>query len=315
MSWLAFAIQTSPEAVDWVTSLLADAGAIENFQIASTIPATLANPAWIFTLSWRIPDDHRARSRLRELDDLLAPLQRTGMAGVLEFDIQEDRAAEAAAGMPIVRRIGQRWILLSPTSTDVPVAGELPLRMPNSFAFGSGLHPATILCLRLLERYVSPGMHALDLGCGTGILSLAIARLGATHVLALDNDPIAVAATQEAIRCNQMESHITGQRGSLGVGSDLGHWMSGTIPAAVPRFDAVPTFDLIVSNILARVHVALALDYYQALRQSGIVITAGFTRDRAGEMTDALQAAGLELMDAEESGEWNALAYRRPKVF
>src|SRR5437868_6610119 len=79
-----------------------------------------------------------------------------------------------------------------------PQPGDIVLRLDPGMAFGTGLHPTTQLCIGFIEQYVKPDMPVLDLGCGSGVLAIAAARLGAT-VLALDTDPIAVTATRENV--------------------------------------------------------------------------------------------------------------------
>ena len=207
-----------------------------------------------------------------------------------------------------IHRIGQRFVVLATDAVYQPCPDEILLRLKPSLAFGSGLHPATMLSVRLLERYVTPGMKALDLGCGSGILSVAIAKLGA-QVLALDNDAIAVQATQATIQDNQVEAQVTVQCGSLGDGSSLGHWMSGTLTQEVSTVQA-SDLDLIVANILGRIHITLAADYRNALRPNGLLITAGFTTDQELEVVAALQTVGFEALKYKRSGDWIAIAHR-----
>ena len=158
-----------------------------------------------------------------------------------------------------------------------------------------------------------PSMHVLDLGSGSGILSVAGAKLGAT-VLALDNDPIAVQSTQDAVYRNSVEAQVKVMAGSLGRGSELGHWMGGNTMVDVPSITSARSFDLIVANIFARIHITLIPDYQQALRYSdangGILIAAGFTSDYEDTITTALQDGGFEVIDCEVFNEWVAIAYK-----
>ncbi len=237
-------------------------------------------------------------------------MHRTGLATTIQTTVVEAKSTSADIHNPLVHQIGKRFVVLTPNASyQSQVTDEVILRMKTSLAFGSGLHPATILALQLLERYIVPTMNVLDLGSGSGILSVAIAKLGAT-VLALDNDAIAVQATQDAVVFNQVEQQVTVVEGSLGVGSDLGHWMGGITSNNVSKIEVQPTFDLIVANILARVHIALADDFRRSLRQSGILITAGFTTDHEENVVTALTEVGFEVIDCERFHEWVALAYR-----
>ena len=157
-------------------------------------------------------------------------------------------------------------------------------------------------------------MHTLDLGSGSGILSVAIAKLGAS-VLAIDNDSIAVTATQDAVQLNQVASQVTVICGSLGSASQLGHWLGGDSIESVPEIKANAQFDLIVANIFARIHISLAAEFYKALRStsmhSGILITAGYTSDREEDITAAMREAGLVVYDRVQINEWIAIAFSK----
>ncbi|MCY7393453.1 MAG: 50S ribosomal protein L11 methyltransferase, partial [Leptolyngbyaceae cyanobacterium CAN_BIN12] len=214
MAWIELSLDTTAEAVDWVCTLLAESQGVEDLDIANYQPQ--ADPAsWMFTLRFYVPHDRQSRSRVDAIAQLLSPLHRTGLTTELETALVETKSP-ASQNSPI-HRIGQRFVVLATDAVYQPCPDEILLRLKPSLAFGSGLHPATILSVRLLERYLTPGMKALDLGCGSGILSVAIAKLGA-QVLALDNDAIAVQATQATIQDNQVEAQATVQCGSLGDG-------------------------------------------------------------------------------------------------
>ena len=322
MSWIELSIDTTHEAVDWVSTLLATTDYTGGLTITpyakpeldSLTDQAVVSPHWAFTIRLYLPYDIGVNARVEKLDHLLQPLHRTGLTTSLETAVVEEKLASRDGTSPLVHRIGQRFVVLR---TDVPypleAADDIILRLETSLTFGSGLHPATMGCLQLLERYIVPSMNVLDLGCGSGILSVAMAKLGA-QVLALDNDQMAVQATQEAVRLNQVEQQVTVWEGSLGGGSELGHWMGGITSENVPTFKSTSAFDLIVTNILARVHIALVQDYKRALRRTdaygGLLITAGFTSDYEDEVTNTLIDAGFEAVDCARSDEWVVLAHR-----
>lgn len=314
MSWMELSLDTTNEAVDWVCTLLAKDNLASDVHIKEyTASGVSEQSSWAFTISLYLPDDIHANTRGSEIAKLLSPLQRTGMATSVQMSIVEEKPADTELANSLVRRIGQKFVVLS---ADMPYnlqAGEIILRLKPSLAFGSGLHPATILSLKLLERHISPEMSVLDLGSGSGILSVAIAKLGA-NVLALDNDTIAVQATQDAVTLNNVEQQVTVMEGSLGCGSDFGHWLGGDSINNVSKVEAKNQFDLIVANIPGRVHIALAADYQKALRSTdsndGLVILAGFTDDYEEDLATAFTEAGFDLVDCERQDEWLALAYR-----
>ena len=308
MSWIELSLNATYEAVDWIRTLLAEVNYTNDIQINNYwLPdRSLSQNDWAFTICLYLPHEVGVDSRLEKIADLLAPLHRAGLTTALEIATIAEKPVEARDR---THRIGQRFVVLAPDTFYQPQPNDILLKLETSLSFGSGFHPATRLSLELLERHIHSAMHVLDLGCGSGILSVAIAKLGAT-VLALDNDPIAVKSTQTAVQQNEVESQVTILEGSLGRGSDLGHWMGGTTQEKVPRFEQAANFDLIVANIFARVHIALAPDFRQALRPSGMVIAAGFTVDYADEVTKAFTEAGFEEVDRVRSQEWVAITYR-----
>jgi ribosomal protein L11 methyltransferase len=315
MPLMELSLDTTHEAVDWVCTLLAENIAAADIQITEYVqPDPSESSQWTFTVRLYLPYDSQTRMRVEKIINLLSPLQRTGLTTAIETTLVAKKAANADILKPLSHRIGKRFVVVASDAADQsPTTDAVMIKLQPSLAFGSGLHPATILSLQLLERHVLPTMDVLDLGSGTGILSVAIAKLGA-KVLALDNDPIAVQATQDAVILNGVEQQVKVMQGSLGSGSDMGHWMGGDSIANVPKIYTPKAFDLIVANILARIHIAIAKDYYQALRQTnshpGLLITAGFTTDHEESVTEALTAVGFEVVDCVRFNEWVALAHR-----
>ena len=316
MSWIELSLDTTAEAADWVWTLLAKAIAVEDIQI-SEYQDRQTNTKWKFTIQIYLLEDARIYQRIEAIAAILAPLYRTSLTTELQTFVVEQKPYQIEQNIKksLIRRIGDRLVILSADSTyQANNSQEIILRLQNSLAFGTGLHPATILSLQLLERHVKPSMHTLDLGSGSGILSVAIAKLGAS-VLAIDNDSIAVTATQDAVQLNQVASQVTVTCGSLGSASQLGHWLGGDSIESVPEIKANAQFDLIVANIFARIHISLAAEFYKALRStsmhSGILITAGYTSDREEDITAAMREAGLAVYDRAQIDEWIAIAFSK----
>ncbi len=321
MSWMQLSLNTTEEAVDWVCSLLASTNYTSDIRIAKYNESNLNKPTdqditqscWAFTVCFYLPCDVHTNVRRSEIVDLLSPLERVELATTIHTNLFDEKPANSEELNPIIHRIGERFVVLS---SDTPyhsqAVDEVTLRLKTSLAFGSGLHPATILSLQLLERHVVPQMNVLDLGSGSGILSVAIAKLGA-QVLALDNDPIAVESTHDAVHRNGVEQQVTVMEGSLGQGSSLGHWLGRDTINNVATIEPTASFDLIIANILARIHIALAPDFRRALRHTdqhkGILITSGFSNDYEDAVTTSLKEEGFEVIDCERLDEWVALAY------
>ena len=226
MDWLELSIDAAREAVDWVGMILAangysgDISIVERAEPPVDIAREQVDPRWTFTIRLYLPQDGDAGSAVAKLTDGLAALRRTGLIGELRARSVEDKRASTSRSGP--RRVGQRFVIAAPGEEVEPRPDDLVVRLAPGLTFGTGLHPTTRLSLELLERHVVPGMDVLDLGCGSGILSVALAKLGA-HVVALDNDPIAVRATRENVRDNGVQHGVVIAEGSLGTGANLGH--------------------------------------------------------------------------------------------
>lgn len=334
MTWIELSLESSYEAVDWVRSLLA-AHQIRA-EISVTSPATPANPESLeqsaaegfpLHVSVWLPEQPGVRQQVDEISQILAPLHRTGMTSELAIATLAHKPEASTQVASPQYRVGNRLVIVTGTQPLKPQentafglnANDLAIYLPDSQAFGSGLHPTTRLSLELLEQYVSPGMMALDLGSGSGVLAVAMAKLGAT-VTALDNDPVAVEATQAAIAHNGLTTQVTVRAGSLGVGATMGHWMGGTVSEEMEDLEAIAPdaqFDLIMANIPARVNIALAASFAQALqdpshsaKSTKTLITAGYTIDYAADVNAAMVEAGFAPINRNQRGEWVALVHQ-----
>src|SRR5690606_25291805 len=169
------------------------------------------------------------------------------------------------------------------------------ISLDPGMAFGTGTHPTTQLCLETLEEVVQPGIQVLDLGCGSGILSIAAAKLGAGHVLGLDIDPIAVTAAQQNSTRNGLSDMITVQEGSL-----------DSVIGSARRFDTV------VANILAWIIINMCDNGLgEVVRPGGIGIFSGIIADQAEEVEHALRRVGLQPYARRQQGDWVAILTKR----
>ncbi|MEA3337665.1 MAG: 50S ribosomal protein L11 methyltransferase [Chloroflexota bacterium] len=198
-------------------------------------------------------------------------------------------------------RVGERLLILPAWQADpLPESDAdqeplLPIILDPGMAFGTGLHPSSRLCLAALERTLEPGDALLDVGCGSGILSIGAARLGASSILATDTDPIAVTATFENCRRNGVDHLVTARVGSL--------------PDPLERVDGWP---VIVVNILAGVIVGL-LDagLAQLLAENGKLILSGIIEDQSDTVVSALVHHGLSVCERQQEGDWMAFVAGR----
>lgn len=314
MTWIQLSADTTDEAIDWMRTLLAEIDFTGEIRIIaqpdSNHPASAPSAEWTLTVQLYLPDDPLARATLNQVSHQLSALQRTGMMS----DWRRATVAELPPDATVApsHTIG-RFVIRPPSATEPVTADRIALQVSPGLAFGSGFHPATGLCLHMIERYVMPGMQTLDLGCGSGILSVAMAKLG-SRVTALDNDPIAIAVTQATLDHNGVAPLVTACVGSLGQGSTLGHWMGGALNQDLMMLEPQQNFDLIVANIFARIHLSLISDYRAALNpqgdRGGLLITAGYDTDYEQEIDQALQQAGFQAIAREHCGNWVAFTHR-----
>jgi ribosomal protein L11 methyltransferase len=318
MPWLELSVEAEAEAAEAVGELLAQYGYNGGVVVDQPIIPGADGPEYTYdtgrpvTLRTYLPlDEHaeEARARVEQALWHLGQLRTVGPLRVQQFEEQD--WANAWKRHYTIQRIGERTVVVPSWLEYEPQPGDVVLRLDPGMAFGTGLHPTTQLCLALLERHTRPEARALDLGCGSGILAIAAARMGAT-VLALDTDPIAVDATRTNVALNGLEGRVRAEEGSLGAGAALGHWLGWE--AATPNSEAHERshgqFDLIVANIIARVLAALAADMAAALAPGGMLISSGIIAEREDEVALAYAAAGLERIERRQEGDWVALVHR-----
>lgn len=171
---------------------------------------------------------------------------------------------------------------------------ELIIQLDPGMAFGTGTHPTTTLCVKLMEHYVTPGKSFLDVGCGSGILSIAAALMGAVEITAVDIDPEAVRVTGENVVQNQLEQKIDVRLGDLTKGLSL-------------------TADLVAANLMADLVILLAKDVAKHLNEDGIFLSSGILVEKKRKVEEELSRQGFEILEAPEEGEWCAIAARRAK--
>jgi ribosomal protein L11 methyltransferase len=212
--------------------------------------------------------------------------------------LQADDWAEAWKAHYKPLRIGER-LVVRPLWIEVELASDdIEIALDPGMAFGTGTHPTTQLCLEALEGLIKPAQDVLDLGSGSGILSIAAAKLGAGRVLALDIDEIAVDATRENAQSNGVGLRIIVERGSL-----------ESVLSSARRFD------LVIVNILARIIIELTGQRLgEIVRPGGKAIFSGIIDSQVGEVEEALRMTGLQPYARRQIGDWMLVEAERPPV-
>lgn len=218
--------------------------------------------------------------------------------------------AEAWKSDYTVQRIGQRIVIKPSWLHYKPALGELIVALDPGLAFGTGLHPSTRLCLVTMEDYLQPGDQVLDVGTGSGILSIAAAKLGAGHVVALDIDSVSLRVAQENIARNGVQETVSLKAASLSALSTL-DWTAESVEV----FNAYGTWDgtfcLLLMNILPDVIAKSAPAIAACLATDGLFVVSGIVETRESSVRKALSAAGLAVTERRVSQDWVALIGRK----
>jgi ribosomal protein L11 methyltransferase len=243
-----------------------------------------------------LPTDADLAAHRRRLEAALAPLRFP--IDIRERRVQPEDWAESWKRFFQVEHIGRRLVIRPSWRPYAARPGDVVIDLDPGMAFGTGQHPTTRLCLAAVEDFIPPRAAVLDLGCGSGILSVAAAKLGAETLWALDIERAAVDATSANAERNGVASRIHCALGSLGDA-----WPFEQQPLEIA--------DLIVANISAAVLVDRAAPIARALRRGGVFIGSGIIADRLDEVLLAGAAAGLTLDALRADGDWRAVIARR----
>ncbi|GAA0698467.1 50S ribosomal protein L11 methyltransferase [Paraclostridium ghonii] len=191
-------------------------------------------------------------------------------------------------------KIGEK-IVVKPTWEEYEVTdSDLIIELDPGMAFGTGTHETTSMCIRELEKYVREDSKVFDIGCGSGILAIAAAKLGSKNVLAVDLDEVAVKVSKENIELNKVEGSVNALHGNL---------MEVVTDKA----------DIVVANIIADIIKILAKDIKQFMKDDAVFISSGIIHAKVDEVKEALTQNGLEIVHVESLGEWNAIVSKIAK--
>ncbi|HUS14882.1 MAG TPA: 50S ribosomal protein L11 methyltransferase [Chloroflexia bacterium] len=305
MDWWELAVDVDREAVEATSELFAQYGYNGGVVVEEAI---IPQPDEDYVIDLSAPvqvrtylvADETAEDIRRRLAEALWHLGRMRQVGDLRATrMKEEDWANAWKSQYRTTRIGRHMVIKPSWIEYTPEPGDQVIELDPGMAFGTGLHPTTRLCLEAIEDYATPGMrHVLDLGTGSGILAIGVARqLPDARIWALDTDMVAVEVSQANVAANALTDRITVEQGSL-------------IAGATPDIQ----FDLILANILARVIIDLADPLAAALAPGGIAITSGIIDERGPEVHAALTRVGLHVLDQRQEGDWLAIVVMRARV-
>lgn len=328
MKWKKFRIRTVTEAEDIIISTLYDIG-LEGAQIEDKVPLTAAEKEQMFVdilpegpeddgiayLSFFVEENDNGELLVNgeeTTEDVLLERVREQLEELRAFcDIGDGTiSVDETEDIDWINNWKQYFhqfyiddILVIPSWEKVEEKdqGKMVLHIDPGTAFGTGMHETTQLCIRQLKKYVTPDTVLLDVGTGSGILGILALMFGAKRVVGTDLDICAV----DAVRDNLEANHIDPERFEMMIGNLI-------TEKEIQDRVGYGCYDIVTANILADVLVALTPVVIEQMKPGAIYILSGIIDDKETTVTEAVKAAGLELLEVNYQGEWVGITARKP---
>ncbi|HHW01539.1 MAG TPA: 50S ribosomal protein L11 methyltransferase [Thermoanaerobacterales bacterium] len=312
MNWVEIKIKTSTEAIEAISNIFYEAGVMG---IVIEDPKDYLRPQdekqWDYVeipegidfeeaiVTGYLVEDSSIAERVREIKGRVKQLPEYGLSigkgEMVLSTISDDDWANAWKKYYKPTHIGKSLVIKPSWETYRPEAGEIVIDLDPGMAFGTGTHETTRLCMELLEKYMKKGFTVIDIGCGSGILSIVAGKLGASDVLAIDKDDVAIKVARENVERNDLSQIIKVLKGDS---------------LRNISFKA----DIIVANIIADVIIDLSGDIPMNLKEGGIFLASGIIKDRKLSVVEALEKYGFDLVEESEKGEWVALVSKQAPI-
>ena len=316
MKWNKYTLKTRSEVEDIVISTLADVG-VEGVEIEDKVPLTESDKKQMFVdilpdgpaddgiayLNFYVEEDQDPQPLLDRVKEALDELRMFMDIG--ECTITESQTEDKDWINNWKQYFHQFYvddILIIPSWEEVKPEDKdkMIIHIDPGTAFGTGMHETTQLCMRQLKKYVNKDTQILDVGTGSGILSIAALKLGAAHAVGTDLDPCAISAVKENLEANAVS--VTDMDMILGNIID-----DKTIQDEV----GYEKYDIVVANILADVLIPLTPVILHQMKKGGLYITSGIIDDKEESVVAAVKAAGLEVLEVTHQGEWVSVTARK----
>lgn len=317
MKWNKFTLKTRAEAEDIVIAALADVG-VQGVEIEDKQPLTEYDKQQMFVdilpdmpdddgiayLNFYLEPDDDKEKILRDVRKALDELREFMDIGECTISESETEDKDWINNWKTYfKQFYVDDILIIPSWEEVKEEDrdKMIIHIDPGTAFGTGMHETTQLCIRQLKKYVTPETELLDVGTGSGILSIIALKLGAKHAVGTDLDPCAVPAVEENKEAN-------------GIPAEAFDMMIGNIIDDKKVQDTVgyEKYDIVTANILADVLVPLTPVIVNQLKSGGIYITSGILDVKEEVVREAVTAAGLEVVEVTRQGEWVSVTARKP---
>lgn len=242
-------------------------------------------------ITFYLDDDEKGRALLRQIEKRLAQEEQGEEVYQLSTRVADD--AEWKDNWKEYfkpARVTDRLVVKPSWEEYERQEGDLVIEIDPGMAFGTGTHATTGMCMQLLEKYIGDsGDVVLDVGCGSGILAMAAAFLGAERTVGVDLDPVAVEVAEENVKNNGLSERIEIMEGDLTKGLSL-------------------KADIVVANLMADLVIMLAKDVAKHLRGKGIFISSGILAEKKESVVEALGECGFSVLEIRERDGWCAIA-------
>lgn len=301
MKWAEVSIQTIHEAVELVANIMHELGAggviiedSEDFELDITTDnfpeEAVYVKAFFSTNSYLLETIEQIKSELSKLREFGLDI---GEGSIFIAEVNEDDWASNWKQYYKPISISDKF-LIAPVweHFELENPDQMVIKLDPGMAFGTGTHPSTVMCIQALEKTVKGNERVIDVGCGTGVLSIAAAKLGAKSVLALDLDEVAIESANLNIDINSVATIVDVKQNNLL--DEINH-------------DA----DIVVANILAEVIIELTNDVARVLKQDGIFITSGIIQAKTDLVKKFLENAGMQVIDTITNEDWVALIAKK----
>lgn len=311
MKWFEIAIHTTNEAVEPVSNILHEAGASgvviedplelikerENIfgEIYQLNPADYPNEgvivkAYMPVTSFLAETIEEIRDSINNLSSFDIDL---GQNAVSISEVHEEEWATAWKKYYHPVKISERFTIVPTWEEYEPVSSdELIIELDPGMAFGTGTHPTTVMCIQALERTIQEGDFVVDVGTGSGVLSIAAALLGANPIKALDLDEVAVESAKMNMKLNKVQDRVDVSQGNL---------LDGVEEQA----------DVVVANILAEVIMRFTDDVGKVVKPGGYFIASGIILPKKDDVKNAIISSGFTIEETIQMEDWVALIAKR----
>ena len=315
MKWDKYTIDTTTEAEDFISMMLSENG-IEGIEIEDNVPLTKEETGEMFIdFPPELPPDEgksKVSFYLEAGEDHTETLkavrigleQLRSMVEIGSGDITSSQT-EDIDWINNWKQFFQSFyiddILIKPTWEPLKEEdkNKFLIEIDPGISFGTGKHETTQLCIRQIRKYLKEGERVLDVGCGSGILSIAALKLGAGSVVGTDVDGDCITSTHE----NMTVNHLAENSGEFYVGN--------LIDDKAFQEKIGTGYDLVVANILADIIIPMAPALYQCAKEQGVLITSGIIDFKENEVKEALKEAGFAILEVNHQGEWVNVTARK----